>query len=144
MLALMARSLLLPTEAPPGDGVVLAPDGGISVTYVGHATVLVRFDGVTFLTDPVYSSRLIVPKRLVAPGVPLDRLPPLDVVLVSHGHMDHLDVPTHHRLPKHDTVAVVGEEPDRPGREGGLSRHRRARLGRARRARRRAPSRPSR
>jgi L-ascorbate metabolism protein UlaG (beta-lactamase superfamily) len=107
MLAQMARSLLLPTEAPPGDGVALAPEGGISVTYVGHATVLVRFDGVTFLTDPVYSSRLIVPKRLVAPGVPLERLPPLDVVLVSHGHMDHLDVPTHRMLPKHDTVAVV-------------------------------------
>jgi L-ascorbate metabolism protein UlaG (beta-lactamase superfamily) len=109
MLGLMARSLLLPTERPPGDGVVVAPDGGISVTYVGHATVLVRFDGLTFLTDPVYSSRLIVPKRLVAPGVPLERLPPLDAVLVSHGHMDHLDVPTHRRLPKHDTVAVVAK-----------------------------------
>jgi L-ascorbate metabolism protein UlaG (beta-lactamase superfamily) len=109
MLALMARSLLLPTETPPGDGTVLAPEGGISVTYVGHATVLVRFEGISLLTDPVYSSRLIVPKRLVAPGVPLERLPPLDVVLVSHGHMDHLDVPTHRRLRKHDTVAVVAK-----------------------------------
>ena len=105
----MARSLLLPTERPPGDGVVAEPAGGISVTYIGHATVLVRFDGVTLLTDPVYSSRLIVPKRLVAPGVPLERLPPLDVVLVSHGHMDHLDVPTHRRLPTQGTVAVVAK-----------------------------------
>ena len=56
MLGLMARSLLLPTERPPGDGVVVEPASGISVTYVGHATVLVRFDGVTLLTDPVYSS----------------------------------------------------------------------------------------
>jgi L-ascorbate metabolism protein UlaG (beta-lactamase superfamily) len=109
MLGLMARSLLLPTEHPPGDGVVVEPAGGISVTYVGHATVLVRFDGVTLLTDPVYSSRLIVPKRLVAPGVPLEQLPPLDVVLVSHGHMDHLDVPTHRRLPTQGTVAVVAK-----------------------------------
>jgi L-ascorbate metabolism protein UlaG (beta-lactamase superfamily) len=109
MLGLMARSLLLPTERPHGDGVVVEPAGGISVTYVGHATVLVRFDGVTLLTDPVYSSRLIVPKRLVAPGVPLERLPPLDVVLVSHGHMDHLDVPTHRRLPTRGTVAVVAK-----------------------------------
>src|SRR5207247_3874279 len=74
-----------------------------------HATALVRFEGVTLLTDPVYSSRLILPKRLVAPGVPLAGLPPLDVVLVSHGHMDHLDVPTHRRLPKTETVAVVAK-----------------------------------
>ncbi len=90
-------------------GVAAEPAGGISVTYVGHATVLVRFDGVALLTDPVYSRRLILPKRLVEPGVPLAQLPPLDVVLVSHGHMDHLDVPTHRRLPKTDTVAVVAK-----------------------------------
>jgi L-ascorbate metabolism protein UlaG (beta-lactamase superfamily) len=109
ILGLMARSLLLPTAAPPGRGIVVEPAGGISVTYVGHATVLVRLGRVSLLTDPVYSSRLILPKRLVAPGVPLDGLPPLDVVLVSHGHMDHLDVPTHRRLPKTDTVAVVAK-----------------------------------
>src|SRR5438094_89591 len=109
MLGLMARSLVLPTAAPAGAGVAAEPAGGISVTYVGHATVLVRFDGVALLTDPVYSQRLILPKRLVEPGVPLAQLPPLDVVLVSHGHMDHLDVPTHRRLPKTDTVAVVAK-----------------------------------
>src|SRR5437899_332396 len=109
MLGLMARSLVLPTAAPAGAGVAAEPAGGISVTYVGHATVLVRFDGVALLTDPVYSQRLILPKRLVEPGVPLAQLPPLDVVLVSHGHVDHLDVPTHHRLPKTDTVAVVAK-----------------------------------
>ena len=109
MLGLMARSLILPTAAPVGAGVPAEPAGGISVTFVGHATVLVRFDGVALLTDPVYSSRLILPKRLVEPGVPLAGLPPLYVVLVSHGHMDHLDVPTHQRLPKTDTVAVVAK-----------------------------------
>jgi L-ascorbate metabolism protein UlaG (beta-lactamase superfamily) len=109
ILGLMARSLLLPTAAPVGTGRIEEPAGGISVTFVGHSTVLVRMDGVSLLTDPVYSSRLILPKRLVAPGVPLDGLPPLDVVLVSHGHMDHLDVPTHRRLPKSATVAVVAK-----------------------------------
>ncbi len=109
MLGLMTRSLLLPTATPAGPGRPLDPAGGISITYVGHATVLVRMDGVTLLTDPVYSSRLILPKRLVAPGVALDALPALDVVLVSHGHMDHLDLPTHHRLPKTDTIAVVAK-----------------------------------
>src|SRR3989442_4501341 len=110
MLGLMARSLVLPTAAPAGAGVAAEPLGGISVTYVGHATALVRFEGVTLLTDPVYSSRLILPKRLVPPGVPLAELPPLDVLLVSHGHMHHLDVPTHRRLPKTDTVAVGAEQ----------------------------------
>src|SRR5690349_11130626 len=109
MLGLMARSLLLPTARPAGSGHALDPAGGVSVTYVGHATVLVRLGDMAILTDPVYSSRLILPKRLVAPGVPLDALPPLDVVLVSHGHMDHLDVPTHHRLPKTNTIAVVAK-----------------------------------
>jgi L-ascorbate metabolism protein UlaG (beta-lactamase superfamily) len=109
MLGLMARSLLLPTARPAGPGKPVDPAGGVSVTFVGHATTLVRLDGVTLMTDPVYSSRLILPKRLVEPGVALDALPPLDVVLVSHGHMDHLDLPTHHRLPNANTIAVVAK-----------------------------------
>src|SRR5437016_10507769 len=109
MHSLRARARIMPTAAPHGAVVPAEPAGGLSVTFVGHATVLVRFDGVALLTDPVYSSRLILPKRLVEPGVPLAGLPPLDVVLVSHGHMDHLDVPTHRRLPKTDTVAVVAK-----------------------------------
>jgi L-ascorbate metabolism protein UlaG (beta-lactamase superfamily) len=109
MLGLMARSLLLPTARPTGSGRTLDPAGGVSVTYVGHATVLVRLGDLAILTDPVYSSRLILPKRLVAPGIPLAELPTLDVVLVSHGHMDHLDVPTHRRLPKTETIALVAK-----------------------------------
>ncbi len=91
------------TGAPPA-----AADGEIVVTYVGHATTLIQLGAVRILTDPVYSERLVVPKRLVAPGIPIEALPPLDIVLVSHGHYDHLDVPTHHRLPD-GTIAVVAE-----------------------------------
>jgi N-acyl-phosphatidylethanolamine-hydrolysing phospholipase D len=70
-----------------------------SITWIGHATFLVRMDGVTFLTDPIFSERaspvgFAGPPRLVAPGVPLDALPPLDFALVSHDHYDHLDLPT--------------------------------------------------
>jgi N-acyl-phosphatidylethanolamine-hydrolysing phospholipase D len=70
-----------------------------SVTWIGHATLLVRMDGVTFLTDPIFSERasplsFAGPQRLVAPGVPLDQLPPLDFVTISHDHYDHTDLPS--------------------------------------------------
>jgi len=70
-----------------------------SVTWIGHATFLVRMDGVTFLTDPIFSDRasplaFAGPRRLVPPGVPLDQLPPLDFVTISHDHYDHADFPT--------------------------------------------------
>lgn len=70
-----------------------------SVTWIGHATFLVRMDGVAFLTDPMFSARaspvgFAGPPRLVEPGVPLDALPRLDFALVSHDHYDHLDLPT--------------------------------------------------
>jgi N-acyl-phosphatidylethanolamine-hydrolysing phospholipase D len=67
-----------------------------SVTWIGHATLLVRMDGVTFLTDPVFSQRaspfaFAGPERLVPPGIPLDALPPIDFVTISHDHYDHTD-----------------------------------------------------
>lgn len=70
-----------------------------SITWIGHATFLVRMDGVTFLTDPMFSDRasplsFAGPARLVEPGVPIDALPHLDFALVSHDHYDHLDLPT--------------------------------------------------
>jgi len=68
-----------------------------SLTWIGHSTFLVRMDGVTFLTDPIFSERaspvsFAGPQRLVAPGVPLEALPALDFVLVSHDHYDHFDL----------------------------------------------------
>lgn len=67
-----------------------------SLTWIGHSTFLVRMDGVSFLTDPMFSDRasplsFAGPPRLVPPGVPLDALPPVDFVLLSHDHYDHAD-----------------------------------------------------
>lgn len=74
-----------------------------SLTWIGHSTFLVRMDGVTFLTDPMFSTRaspfsFAGPRRAVPPGVPFDALPALDFVLLSHDHYDHTDLPTVTRL----------------------------------------------
>jgi N-acyl-phosphatidylethanolamine-hydrolysing phospholipase D len=81
----------------PYDRAVIARSP--SLTWIGHATFLVRMDGVTFLTDPMFSDRaspvsFAGPPRLVPPGVPLEALPAVDFVLLSHDHYDHADVRT--------------------------------------------------
>ena len=70
-----------------------------TVTWIGHATLLVQMDHVSFLTDPIWSDNaspvsFAGPKRFVAPGVALSDLPPIDFVVVSHNHYDHLDLAT--------------------------------------------------
>lgn len=67
-----------------------------SATFIGHSTVLLRVGGLTVMTDPVFSERaspfsFLGPRRVVPPGIALDDLPLIDVVLISHGHYDHLD-----------------------------------------------------
>jgi L-ascorbate metabolism protein UlaG (beta-lactamase superfamily) len=66
------------------------------VTWLGHASFLVQLDGVSLLVDPALREEGIVGglRRNVPPGVPLGALPPIDAVLVSHSHYDHLDLPT--------------------------------------------------
>ena len=70
-----------------------------SVTWIGHSTLLVQMDGINILTDPIFSERcspfsFIGPKRIMPPGLPFDSLPPIDLVLISHDHYDHLDKKT--------------------------------------------------
>lgn len=75
----------------------------LRVTFVNHATVLVQVHGLNVLTDPVWSERVSPlrwygPKRHRPPGIRFDDLPPIDVVLLSHNHYDHMDLPTLRRL----------------------------------------------
>jgi hypothetical protein len=70
----------------------------IRVTMVNHSTVLVQCSGFNLLTDPIWSERAsplswVGPKRRRKPGVRMEDLPPIDVVLISHNHFDHLDLP---------------------------------------------------
>ncbi len=82
-----------------------APDSGLRATWLGHSTVLVEIDGVRVLTDPVWGlraspSQLAGPKRFQPMPVALKDLPPVDAVLVSHDHYDHLCYPTMRELAK--------------------------------------------
>ena len=65
-----------------------------SLTWIGHATYLVRLGGASILTDPVLGPRIAVIPRLVAPGLAQADMPPIDVVTVSHNHRDHMDAPS--------------------------------------------------
>lgn len=88
-----------------GGAAALASGDPVAV-WIGHATWALRLGGKLIVTDPVWSKSLsgVVP-RLVAPGVPLDDMPPIDIVLVTHDHRDHMDLPTIAKLP--DTALYV-------------------------------------
>jgi N-acyl-phosphatidylethanolamine-hydrolysing phospholipase D len=78
-------------------------DGRPTVTWIGHATLLIQLEGVNVLTDPQWSPRASPvtfggPRRLVPPGLRFEDLPPIHVVVISHDHYDHLDVATVKRL----------------------------------------------
>lgn len=82
------------------------------VTWIGHATVLVQTGGLNMLTDPIWSETAspfppIGPDRVRAPGVRFEDLPPIDLILVSHNHYDHLDLPTLKMLWDRDRPIIV-------------------------------------
>jgi L-ascorbate metabolism protein UlaG (beta-lactamase superfamily) len=85
---------------------------GLRVTLVNHSTVLLQQRGVNILTDPIWSDRAsplswIGPPRRRKPGISWDDLPRIDVVLISHNHYDHLDLPTLRRLAAREQSSYV-------------------------------------
>lgn len=89
----------------------------LTAAWIGHATVLINFYGTTIITDPVLSERIglnvanlftIGPKRLIHPALTYDELPPIDLILLSHAHMDHLDTPTLRKF-KRSTPMVIAQ-----------------------------------
>lgn len=83
-----------------------------SYTFVNHATVLLQIDGLNIITDPVFSDRVSPvsfagPKRHRLPGLTLDQLPPIDLILLSHNHYDHMDQESLIYLAKKDQPLVL-------------------------------------
>ncbi len=109
-----------PAEAPFTPDPAAWPDTGLHAAWLGHSTVLIKLDGVTVLTDPVFSERAglnlgpwtVGIKRLVEPalrlpGFGVNEVPRPDIVLLSHAHMDHFDLPSLRRLESKRTRVVT-------------------------------------
>ena len=103
------------TPVRPNDGGVIAT-AAPSLTWIGHATFVLRLGGMLVATDPIWSERISgVIKRLAPPGLALDAIPPIDVVTVSHNHYDHLDAPTLRRIGKQAVYVTLPGNADRAG-----------------------------
>jgi L-ascorbate metabolism protein UlaG (beta-lactamase superfamily) len=86
-----------------------SPVSGLRITWIGHASSLVEVDGVRILIDPVWDERAAPtewagPKRFFPPPLPLEDLPPVDVILISHDHYDHLGAGTVRRLARMESL----------------------------------------
>tara|TARA_S200000501_G_scaffold152444_1_gene143727 strand:- start:12 stop:983 length:972 start_codon:yes stop_codon:yes gene_type:complete len=89
----------------------LTPTSTDYLVWIGHATYLINKDGLTILTDPVFSKRaspvrFAGPKRLIPPAIPIDQLPNIDVITVSHNHYDHLDLRSLKKIYKANPNAI--------------------------------------
>ena len=90
-------------------------DSGLHAAWLGHTSVLLKIEGVTILTDPVFSTRAGIGlgpvtlglKRLVEPALSLAELPKIDIIVLSHAHMDHFDIRSLRRLESPATTVVT-------------------------------------
>lgn len=97
----------IPHETPDFEAIQNPDPSRAQVTWIGHATALIQYGGMNILTDPVFSHRasplrFAGPKRYSAPGLRIDQLPKIDLVLLSHNHYDHFDL---------DSLRKIGNAP---------------------------------
>ncbi len=110
-----SRETLCPDFIPQP---LLWPAHGLHAAWLGHTTVLLKVDGFTILTDPVFSARVGVSvgpltvgiKRLVDVALHRKGLPPIDLILLSHAHMDHFDIPSLRALESLKTQVVTAAQ----------------------------------
>ena len=101
------RAPLQGTHQPP----VLVQPEELGVTFIGHSSFLIQVGGRNLLVDPVFARALILLRRQRRPGLRIEELPPIDAVLLTHAHMDHLNLPSLRRIVRH-TVRLTGVAPE--------------------------------
>jgi L-ascorbate metabolism protein UlaG (beta-lactamase superfamily) len=113
------RGQVLPADPPRGSFPTARSDisnprasaSAHTATWIGHSTILLQFGGLNILTDPMFSQRAFPvqwagPRRIMEPAVAIDALPPLDIILLSHTHYDHLDKPAVRQLARAHPNAI--------------------------------------
>lgn len=106
---LVGRSAFQPmqgTQVPP----VLVGSEELGVTFIGHSSFFIQIGGLNLLIDPVFATWLVLLRRLRRPGAAIKQLPPIDAVLLTHAHMDHLNLPSLRKLIRH-TRRLRGHAP---------------------------------
>ncbi|SNT27533.1 L-ascorbate metabolism protein UlaG, beta-lactamase superfamily [Granulicella rosea] len=98
-----------PMEGEPQVAVEVEP-GELGVTFIGHSSFLLQIAGKNVLVDPVFAKRLVVLRRQRRPGLKMRRLPGVDVVFLTHAHMDHLNRPSLRRIAR-QTLRRTGKAP---------------------------------
>jgi len=99
-----------PMTGTPRPVQLVKPDE-LGVTFIGHSSFLLQVHGRKLLVDPVFSKRLILLRRQRRPGVLVQELPPIDIVFLTHAHMDHLDMASLRRVIR-ATRRLTGQTPE--------------------------------
>ena len=106
---LVGESAFCPMVGESTRPVLVTPEE-LGITFIGHSSFLLQIGGRNLLMDPVFATRLIALRRMRRPGVRIRDLPSIDVVLLSHAHMDHLNRPSLRRVVRH-TRRLTGRAP---------------------------------
>jgi L-ascorbate metabolism protein UlaG (beta-lactamase superfamily) len=106
---LVGESAFRPMTGESKKPILVAP-GELGITFIGHSSFFIQIGGRKVLIDPVFAERLIALRRLRRPGVKIKDLPAIDMVLLSHAHMDHLNRPSLRRIVDHN-IKVSGRAP---------------------------------
>ena len=110
LLRIVQESHQVPLTGEPRLAQLVAPSE-LGVTFIGHSSFLLQIGGRNILIDPVFANRLVILRRQRRPGLLVEQLPPIDLVLITHAHMDHLNLPSLRRIVR-TTRRIRGRAPE--------------------------------